>query len=88
MKINEKYSIESDVLNVTVYEHSIVKEKGSENFGKEVKKPVGYLTTIDQAFKFLIDREVKGTGMKEFNTIINKITELRSDIDVSVAGSR
>ena len=81
MKINEKYSIESDVLNVTVYEHSIVKEKGSESFGKEVKKPVGYLTTIDQAFKFLIDREVKGTGMKELNTIMNKITELRSDID-------
>ena len=81
MKINEKYSIESDVLNVTVYEHSIVKEEESENFGKEVKKPVGYLTTIDQAFKFLIDREVKGTGMKELNTIMNKITELRSDIE-------
>ena len=81
MKINEKYSIESDVLNVTVYEHSIVKEEESENFGKEVKKPVGYLTTIDQAFKFLIDREVKGTGMKEFNTIMNKIIELRSDIE-------
>ena len=81
MKNNEKYSIESDVLNVTVYEHSIVKEEESENFGKEVKKPVGYLTTIDQAFKFLIDREVKGTGMKELNTIMNKITELRSDIE-------
>ena len=81
MKINEKYSIESDVLNVTVYEHSIVKEEESENFGKEVKKPVGYLTTIDQAFKFLIDREVKGTGMKELNTIMNKIIELRSDIE-------
>ena len=81
MKINEKYSIESDVLNVTVYEHSIVKEEESENFGKEVKKPVGYLTTIDQAFKFLIDREVKGTGMKELNMIMNKITELRSDIE-------
>ena len=81
MKINEKYSIESDVLNVTVYEHSIVKEEESENFGKKVKKPVGYLTTIDQAFKFLIDREVKGTGMKELNTIMNKITELRSDIE-------
>ena len=81
MKINEKYSIESDVLNVTVYEHSIVKKEESENFGKEVKKPVGYLTTIDQAFKFLIDREVKGTGMEDFNTIMNKITELRSDIE-------
>ena len=81
MKINEKYSIESDVLNVTVYEHSIVKKKESESFGKEVKKPVGYLTTIDQAFKFLIDREVKGTGMKELNKIMNKIIELRSDIE-------
>ena len=81
MKINEKYSIESDVLNVTVYEHSIVKKRGNENFGKEVKKAVGYLTTIDQAFKFLIDREVKGTGMEDFNTIMNKIAELRVDIE-------
>ncbi|MFR5561913.1 MAG: hypothetical protein ACLTKR_00110 [Clostridium sp.] len=81
MRINEKYSIESDVLNVTVYEHSVVKEKESKNFGKEVKKAVGYLTTIDQAFKFLIDREVKGTGMEDFNTIMNKIAELRFDIE-------
>lgn len=81
MRINEKYSIESDVLNVTVYEHSVVKEKESKNFGKEVKRAVGYLTTIDQAFKFLIDREVKGTGMEDFNTIINKIEELRFDIE-------
>ena len=49
--------------------------------GKEVKKAVGYLTTIDQAFKFLIDREVKGTGMEDFNTIMNKIAELRFDIE-------
>lgn len=81
MRINEKYSIESDVLNVTVYEHSVVKEKESKNFGKEVKRAVGYLATIDQAFKFLIDREVKGTGMEDFNTIINKIEELRVDIE-------
>lgn len=81
MRINEKYSIESDVLNVTVYEHSVVKEKESKNFGKEVKRAVGYLTTIDQAFKFLIDREVKGTGMTDFNTIMNKIAELRFDIE-------
>ena len=81
MRINEKYSIESDVLNVTVYEHSVVKEKESKNLGKEVKMAVGYLTTIDQAFKFLIDREVKGTGMEDFNTIMNKIAELRFDIE-------
>ena len=81
MRINKKYSIESDVLNVTVYEHSIVKKEESENFREEVKKAVGYLTTIDQAFKFLIDREVKGTGMEDFNTIMNKIAELRFDIE-------
>ena len=73
MKINEKYSIESTELNVTVYEHFTIK-------GKEVKKPVGYLTTINQAFNFLIDREIKGSGMKDFNLIMNKIEELRIDI--------
>ena len=40
MKINEKYSIESSELNVTVYEHFTVKDK-------EVKKPVGYLSSIN-----------------------------------------
>ena len=73
MKINEKYSIESTELNITVYEHFTIK-------GKEVKKPVGYLTTINQAFNFLIDREIKGSGMKDFNLIMNKIEELRIDI--------
>ena len=74
MKINEKYSIESNELNVIVYEHITVKDK-------EVKKPVGYLSTINQAFKFLIDREVKGCGMKDFKIIMNKIEELRIDIE-------
>ena len=73
MKINEKYSIESTELNVTVYVHFTIK-------GKDYKKPVGYLATIDQAFKFLIDREIKGTGMKDFNLIMNKIEKLRIDI--------
>ncbi|MDU2291926.1 MAG: hypothetical protein E7D69_17995 [Clostridium celatum] len=81
MRINKKYSIESDEMNVTVYEHSIVKEKESKNFGKETKKAVGYLTTIEQAFKFLIDREIKGSGMSDFKTIMNKISELRFDIE-------
>ena len=74
MKINEKYSIESSELNVTVYEHFIVKDK-------EVKKPIGYLSSINQAFNFLIDREVKGTGMRDFKIIMNKIEELRNEIE-------
>lgn len=81
MRINKKYSIESDEMNVTVYEHSIIKEKESKNFGKETKKAVGYLTTIEQAFKILVDREIKGSGMSDFKTIMNKISELRFDIE-------
>ena len=79
--IIDKYAIESDALNVTVYELSIVKDKDSKNFGKKARKAIGYFSTIDQAFKFLIDREVKGTGMEDFNTIMNKIAELRFDIE-------
>ena len=74
MKINEKYWIESNRLNVTVYAHSTVN-------GKEVKNAVGYLSSINQAFKFLIDKEVKGSGMEDFKIIMNKIEELRIDIE-------
>ena len=36
--IIDKYAIESDELNVTVYELSIVKDKDSKNFGKKQEK--------------------------------------------------
>ena len=68
MKLNEKYLIEADKLNVTVYEVSVAKD--GKKAGEPIKKAVGYLTTVEQAYKFVIDREIKGSGMTDFEVIM------------------
>lgn len=78
MKLNERYLIESDKLNVTVYEITVAKE--GKRVGEPIKKAVGYLTTVEQAYKFVVDREIKGTGMTDFKTIMSKINELHQYI--------
>ncbi|MEN8075716.1 hypothetical protein ABFP60_02075 [Clostridioides difficile] len=79
-----KYSIESDALNVTVYEISKVKDKDSKNFGKETKKAIGYFSTMHQAYKFIVDREVRITGLTDLNTVMEKINELFNYIEERV----
>lgn len=78
MKLNEKYLIEADKLNVTVYEVSVAKD--GKKAGEPIKKAVGYLTTVEQAYKFVIDREIKGSGMTDFEIIMSKINELHEYI--------
>lgn len=78
MKLNEKYLIEADKLNVIVYEVSVAKD--GNKAGEPIKKAVGYLTTVEQAYKFVIDREIKGSGMTDFETIMSKINELHEYI--------
>lgn len=78
MKLNKKYLIEADKLNVIVYEVSVAKD--GKKAGEPIKKAVGYLTTVEQAYKFVVDREIKGTGMTDFKTIMSKINELHEYI--------
>ena len=52
-----KYSIESDALNVTVYEISEVKDKDSKNFGKKLKKLLDiFLLCIKHISLLLIEK--------------------------------
>ena len=74
--IIDKYAIETDALNVTVYERSEVKDKESKNFGKETKKAIGYFSTMHQAYKFIVDREVRVTGLTDLDTVMEKMNEL------------
>ena len=76
-----KYSIESDALNVTVYEISEVKDKDRKKIGTETKKAVWYFSTMHQAYKFIVDREVRITGLTDLNTVMEKINELFNYIE-------
>jgi len=71
MIVGSKHKIESDDLNVTVYEKRESKE------GKEdTWRPIGYFSRIDNALKFLVDRGVKETGLKDLKTVAQKQQEL------------
>lgn len=76
MEINEKYKMEStDLLNVTLFEKYIGKE--GKNKGVELWKPLSYHPNFEAAFKYLVDREILSTGLKTFEEIENKISELK-----------
>ncbi len=82
MTINEKYKIESDEMNVTLYEKYISKE--GKNEGKPQWKPVSYHGNLEMALKSLVDKEINGTGLKDIETVVAKIQELKSFIEEGV----
>ena len=48
---------------------------------KKYNRPVGYYSTFKNALKALVDAEIKGTGLKGFKIVVNKIDELHKLIE-------
>ena len=88
MRLNDKYKLESDELNVTLYEKRIMekgktKKKEDENIEiekVEIWKPIAFYATLEQALNGIIKREINGTGLKDVQTIVKKINELKAFI--------
>lgn len=78
MRINNRYKIESDDVSITLYESYI--GKGDKTKGKEQWKAIGWFSTFKGVMGKLIDLEVKRTELKDLETIIEKIDELKSMI--------
>lgn len=71
MLIGEKYKIESDSLNVTLYK--LVKVKKTNNIRWQ---PIAYFSSFENALKHLVDLEVMETGLKDFRAVVEKQKEL------------
>ena len=69
--INRNYGIESDNLNITLLKREVSKEKGSERW-----RAIGHFSTFGSALKGLVDMEVRGDGLGDFETVVKKIDEL------------
>jgi len=75
MKINENIKVEAvDDRNICILKRQIINEE--ENW-----KRLGYYSTPQGALKGLVNKEILGTGLKDFKTICNKIDELYEYID-------
>jgi len=76
MLIGKDYKIEADSLNVTLYERRI-----SKKTQKEYWLAIGYFSRFGNALKSLVDLRVRGTGLRDFNTVCQKQDELYKLID-------
>jgi len=75
MVIGENYRIESDSLNVILYKRHTTKKDGDD------WDTIGYYATPQNALKDMVNDGIRGTGMKDFETVVNKIAELYKLID-------
>lgn len=71
MLIGDKYKIESDTLNVTLYKREIKRDGSGYNW-----RGVAFFSTPQNALQFLVNEKITGTGMLDFETVCKKIDEL------------
>ena len=79
MLIGEIYKIESDSLNFILYKSRIIKgEKGkhSAHIGETDWDVVGYFSNVKNALKYLVDHDIRGTGLADIETVSAKIDQL------------
>jgi hypothetical protein len=77
VQINRNYRLESDSLNVILNKREVSKKSP----GNEHWRTVGYYSTCESALKALVDIEIKATGLRDFQTVVSKIQELKQTID-------
>jgi len=71
MLIGNRYRVESDALNITLYQKGISKTNGNTYW-----RPIAYFSTVENALVHLVDLELAGTGLVDLKTVTKKQTEL------------
>jgi hypothetical protein len=71
MLIGDKYKVESDSLNVTLYKKEISRKTDVINW-----RAIAFFSTPQNALDFLVDLEVKETEMKDLAAVVKKQNEL------------
>lgn len=80
MLIGDKYKIEADKMDITLFEKRMSKAT-KEKPSAEKWVPVSYHRDVKQALHELVDREVKSTHLWYFETVVEKVEELHKLIE-------
>ena len=82
MNIGKKWKIESDELNVTLYEcHK------SRRTGHEYWRPHSYYSSVTNALKGLVNININRSGLRDLETVSQKIEELYRLIEINFSPS-
>ncbi len=71
MLIGDKYKIESDSLNVTLYEKAKSKKPGVTTW-----RAIAFFSSPKNALHHLVDMQVMETGLKDLRAVVEKQNEL------------
>ncbi len=71
MLIGKKYKVESDALNVILYEKEIAKKTGVLRW-----RPIAYCSSVKHVLRHFANLELKSTGLQELETISKKQEEI------------
>lgn len=75
MLINKNWKVESDSRNITLLKRMNDKED------EKAWKAIGYYSNVKSTLNGLLRHEVKGTGMEDFQIIVNKVEEVKGLIE-------
>ena len=62
-------------------ENKPVQDTNSINYGKENWVTVAYCVNLKSALKYLLDKEVFETELKDLETVMKAIEDFKADID-------
>lgn len=64
-----------------VMENKPVQDINSANYGKENWVTIAYCVNLKSALKYLLDKEVFETELKDLETVMKAIEDFKADID-------
>jgi len=83
MLINENWKIESDELNVTLYQKFTRRGNNAEYW-----RPHRYYSSVSEALKGLVDIEINRTGLKDLEAVNKRINEVHDWISRAFENTR
>ena len=82
LDINDKYCITSDSAQMVVNEKRI--SKGEKTAGEEALNPIGYMRTINECYKFLLQRQIRESNASGFSALMEEVRRIEEELDASI----
>ena len=83
VKINDNFYVDADDHQFIIREKKLVKDKESENFGKEFWENLGYFKNLDSALEYLekvmLRRKIATKDMS-FKQVITEMRKIHKEI--------
>lgn len=58
--------------------------KGEKTAGEEALSPIGYMRTINECYKFLLQRQIRESKASGFTELMEEVRRIEEELDASI----